>query len=93
MRLPGAALPIAGGLLFSLLVLVYVVGPISGCHLNPAVTLALAVCSDFPTRKILPYWIAQMAGAFVASALVSIPYLRWRRRAHSAASALHDLPL
>jgi len=53
---------------------IFIAGGVSGAHLNPAVTLALAVCSDFPARKILPYWAAQMAGAFVASAIVFAVY-------------------
>ncbi len=55
---------------------VYVAGGISGAHLNPAVTLGFAVRRDFPWRKILPYWLAQVAGAFVAAALVYASY-RW----------------
>ena len=55
---------------------VYVAGGISGAHLNPAVTLGFAVRRDFPWRKILPYWLAQVAGAFVAAALVYSSY-RW----------------
>jgi len=53
---------------------VFVAGGISGAHLNPAVTLALAVCQDFPWRKVLPYCAAQVAGAFVASAIVFAVY-------------------
>ncbi|MFI1417953.1 MIP/aquaporin family protein [Streptomyces sp. NPDC020731] len=55
---------------------VYVAGGISGAHLNPAVTLAFAVRRDFPWRKVLPYWLAQVLGAFVAAALVYACY-RW----------------
>jgi len=53
---------------------VYVAGGVSGAHINPAVTLALAVRRDFPWRKVVPYWVAQLVGAFVGAALVYLVY-------------------
>ena len=52
----------------------YVSAGVTGAHLNPAVTLALAVRRKFPWNKVLPYAIAQTAGAFVASAVVYLTY-------------------
>ena len=42
----------------------------AGAHMNPAVTLAFAVVRRLPLKKVPVYWLAQMLGAFVASACV-----------------------
>jgi glycerol uptake facilitator protein len=53
---------------------VYVSGRISGGHINPAVTIALAAFQGFPWRKVAPYALAQTAGAFVAALIVRFVY-------------------
>lgn len=49
---------------------VYAAARLSGGHINPAVTVAFAVFKGFPWRKVLPYCLAQTAGAFVAALIV-----------------------
>ena len=53
---------------------VYLTARISGAHLNPAVTLSLAVFRGFPWNKVLPYSLAQTLGGFLGAALVYLNY-------------------
>lgn len=53
---------------------VYTAGKITGGHLNPAVTVAFATFTDFPWRKVAPYALAQLIGAFVAALIVRWDY-------------------
>jgi glycerol uptake facilitator protein len=64
---------------------VYAVGRISGAHLNPAVTVGLAVIGSFPWANVPGYVGAQMVGAFAGAVLVWLMYLpHWRVTADSA---------
>ena len=53
---------------------IYVAGGISGAHLNPAVTLALAVHRGFAWNKVAPFVAAQVAGAFMGAAVTFLTY-------------------
>ncbi len=48
----------------------YAIGPISGCHLNPAVSIGLWAGGRFPAKELLPYIIAQVLGAIVAGGIL-----------------------
>ncbi len=65
---------------------VYAVGRISGAHLNPAVTIALATIGSFPWPQVPGYIAAQLAGAIAGAVLVWIAYLpHWRATEDPAA--------
>jgi len=53
---------------------IYVAGGVTGAHLNPAVTMALAVRRQFAWSKVLPYFVAQIAGAFCGAATAFLVY-------------------
>ncbi len=53
---------------------VVVAGPYSGAHLNPAVTIGLAIAGKFPWASVLSYIVAQMLGAFIGAILVWLMY-------------------
>jgi aquaporin Z len=70
---PGTGIGFAGvALAFGLTVLTaaYSLGPISGGHFNPAVTVGLWAGGRFPARQIAPYIVVQVAGAIVAAAVL-----------------------
>ena len=58
--------------------LVYALGKVSGCHINPAVTCSLALTKRFPWREVPAYWAAQVVGAVVGALAI------WAVFAHSA---------
>ena len=63
-----AGVALAFGL--TVLTMAYAIGHISGCHLNPAVTLGLVAGKRFPADEALPYWVSQVMGAIAAAALL-----------------------
>ena len=70
---PGVGIGLLGvSLAFGLTVLtmVYTIGPISGCHLNPAVSIGLWAGGRFEAKELAPYIIAQVLGAIVASGVL-----------------------
>ncbi|HEX7390824.1 MAG TPA: MIP/aquaporin family protein [Acidiphilium sp.] len=72
----GGWLLITWGWAMAVAMAVYVAGGVTGAHINPAVSLAFAVKGDFPWRKVIPYWIAQVVGCFVGAAVVFLDYFK-----------------
>jgi glycerol uptake facilitator len=62
------------GWAFAVIIAVYVSAGVSGAHINPAVTLALAAKRGFPWGKVLPYIVAQLIGAFLGALGVYLVY-------------------
>src|ERR1700678_2007085 len=72
---PGLGIGFAGvALAFGLTVLTmaFAIGHISGCHLNPAISLGLVVGKRFPASELIPYVIAQVIGAITAASVLFI---------------------
>ncbi|SCW42634.1 MIP/aquaporin family protein [Mucilaginibacter sp. NFR10] len=67
---------------------VVVAGPYSGAHLNPAVTIALAIAGKFAWANVVPYIIAQFAGACIGAFLVWVMYYDHFKRTNDQASIL-----
>src|ERR1700749_4235932 len=53
-----------------LLALAYAIGPVSGCHINPAVTLGVLVARRMAAREAAVYWAAQILGGIAGAALL-----------------------
>src|SRR5262247_4303049 len=56
----------------TVLTMAYAIGHISGCHLNPAVSIGLCVGRRFPASELVPYIVAQVIGAIAAAFVLSI---------------------
>ncbi len=56
----------------SLMTMAFAIGHISGCHVNPAVSVGLWTGGRFPASEIFPYWAAQLAGAVVAAGVLAV---------------------
>lgn len=65
-----AGVALAFGL--TVLTMAYAIGHISGCHLNPAVTIGLVTGKRFPAKEVLPYWVAQVVGAIAAAGVLYV---------------------
>ena len=70
----GGWLLITWGWCMAVVMGIYVAGGVTGAHINPAVTFAMAVRRVFPWKKVIPYWIAQTVGGFTGAALVYADY-------------------
>jgi glycerol uptake facilitator protein len=62
---------------FGVVMGVYVAGGVSGAHINPAVTVGLALRRGFPWAKVGPYIVAQVLGAFIAALLIRWNFYEW----------------
>ena len=79
-------LGVAVGFGFGLALAITAFGHISGGHYNPAVSAGLAIAGRFPSRDVVPYWIAQLVGGFGAVLVMAIVY------SSDVTDALHTQP-
>lgn len=72
----GAVTHVGVALTFGLviMVMIYAVGDVSGAHFNPAVTIGFALSRRLPPREVVPYVIAQLLGALVASGALRVMF-------------------
>lgn len=75
-RIEGGVVVVALAFGLTLLALTYVLAPVSGCHVNPAVTLGALVSGRIGATEAIRFWVAQVAGAVVASFLLWV-LVRW----------------
>jgi glycerol uptake facilitator-like aquaporin len=64
----------------AIMLAIYVCGPISGAHINPAITLGFAVWRMFPWQRVGPYMASQLAGAFIAALVLFSVFHAGERR-------------
>jgi aquaporin Z len=85
---PDAITPlgVAVGFGFGLALAIAAFGHISGGHFNPAVSAGLAIAGRFPSKDVLPYWVAQLVGGFGAVVVMAIVY------SSEVMDALHTQP-
>jgi aquaporin Z len=77
---------IAAGFGFGLALAITAFGHLTGGHFNPAVSAGLAIAGRFPSREVVPYWLAQLVGGFGAVLVMAIVY------SSDVTDALHTQP-
>lgn len=84
----GGWIVVAMGWALAVAIPVFIFGPISGAHFNPAVTIGNAVIGNFAWSQVAPYIIAQMIGAILGGCLVYLHYLPHWKETDDAATKL-----
>ncbi|MCR4265087.1 MIP family channel protein [Nitratireductor sp. ZSWI3] len=70
--LPAGGVGIALSFGIAVIAMAYAIGPVSGAHLNPAVTLGAFLSGRMPAKDVVPYWVAQVAGGILGAAVLWI---------------------